>query len=33
MILQSLAKLYEDLTDRGDVPRPGWSPAKISLKA
>ena len=30
MILQSLLQLYEDLARRGDIPRPGWSPAKIS---
>lgn len=30
MILQALTQLYEDLAERGEIPRPGWSPAKIS---
>ena len=30
MILQALTQLYEDLTARGDISRPGWSIAKIS---
>lgn len=29
MILQSLAKLYDDLLERGDIPRPGWSNTKV----
>lgn len=31
MILQALTQLYEDLTDRGKIDRPGWGPAKISF--
>lgn len=31
MILQALAQLYEDLAERGEIPRPGWAPAKISF--
>lgn len=30
MILQALTQLFEDLTVQGKIPRPGWSPAKIS---
>lgn len=30
MILQALTQLYEDLVAREELPRPGWSPAKIS---
>lgn len=31
MILQALTRLYEDLVERGEIARPGWSPAKISF--
>lgn len=31
MILQALTQLYEDLAERGEIPRPGWAPAKISF--
>lgn len=31
MILQALTRLYDDLVDRGEIARPGWSPAKISF--
>ena len=31
MILQALTRLFEDLTQRGDIPKPGWSPSKISF--
>ena len=30
MILQALTRLFEDLVQRGDISRPGWTPAKIS---
>lgn len=30
MILQALTQLYEDLVSRGEIPCPGWNPAKIS---
>lgn len=30
MILQALTQLFEDLAAQGKIPRPGWSPAKIS---
>lgn len=30
MILQALTRLFEDLAQRGEISRPGWSPAKIS---
>lgn len=30
MILQSLARYYEDLLSRGEIDAPGWTPAKIS---
>lgn len=30
MILQALTQLYGDLVTRGEIPRPGWGPAKIS---
>lgn len=30
MILQALTQLYTDLVDRGEIPRQGWGPAKIS---
>lgn len=30
MILQALTQLYEDLVNRGEISRPGWSQAKIS---
>lgn len=30
MILQALTQLFEDLAARGEISRPGWSPAKIS---
>lgn len=30
MILQALTGLFEDLVQRGEIARPGWSPAKIS---
>ena len=30
MILQSLTKLYEDLAERGEISRIGWSPVKIN---
>ena len=30
MILQALNRLFEDLVRQGKIPRPGWSPAKIS---
>lgn len=30
MILQALTRLYEDLTARGAISKPGWSEAKIS---
>lgn len=30
MILQALTQLYEDLVFRGEIPCPGWNPAKIS---
>ena len=30
MILQALTAFYEDLADRGEISRPGWSNAKIS---
>ena len=30
MILQALTQLFEDLALQGKIPRPGWSPAKIS---
>lgn len=31
MILQALTRLYEDLAARGEIFRPGWTPAKISF--
>lgn len=31
MILQALTRLYEDLAERGEISRPGWSAAKISF--
>lgn len=31
MILQALTRLYEDLVARGEIDRPGWTPAKISF--
>ena len=31
MILQALTQLYEDLVERGEIPRPGWAPTKISF--
>lgn len=31
MILQALTRLFEDLVERGEIARPGWSPAKISF--
>lgn len=31
MILQALTQLYEDLSARGEIARPGWAPAKISF--
>lgn len=31
MILQALTRLFEDLTQRGEIPKPGWSPSKISF--
>lgn len=31
MILQALTRLFEDLIERGEIARPGWSPAKISF--
>lgn len=31
MILQALTQLFEDLAARGEIARPGWSPAKISF--
>ena len=30
MILQALARYYEDLLSRGEIDAPGWTPAKIS---
>lgn len=30
MILQALARYYEDLRSRGEIAAPGWAPAKIS---
>lgn len=30
MILQSLVKLYENLTESGELEQPGWSPVKVS---
>lgn len=30
MILQALTRLFEDLVQRGEIARPGWSKAKIS---
>ena len=30
MILQALARLFEDLVQQGKIARPGWSPIKIS---
>lgn len=31
MILQALARYYEDLLSRGEIAAPGWAPAKISF--
>ena len=30
MILQALAKYYENLAEEGKVPKPGWCSAKVS---
>lgn len=31
MILQALTQLFDDLAQRGDISKPGWSPSKISF--
>ena len=30
MILQALTRYYEDLCDRGEIAKPGWSKVKVS---
>lgn len=30
MILQALVKHYEDLLEKGEIPRPGWGMARVS---
>ena len=32
MILQALAKYYENLAEEGKVPKPGWCSAKVSYQ-
>lgn len=33
MILQALAKYYENLAEEGKVPKPGWCSAKYLIKS